>query len=100
MGSQHFLNEDSVFFLDFLYKKVQDTVNGSLKGPFELPLPLGEGWGEGLATRPKTLPSRSFFIGADKKTWRRVFHFLLLGYALTPALSQAERAFTYKILAH
>jgi len=28
------------------------------------------------------------------------FLFLLLSYALTPTLSQRERAFTYKILAH
>ena len=65
----------------------------------KLPLPLGEGRGEGLATKPKTLLS-PFLIGADKKEDGGEFLFLLLSYALTPTLSQREREFGYKTLAH
>src|SRR5207302_195679 len=36
------------------------------------PLPLGEGWGEGLATNPKT-PFSPFLSERTGKGWRRVF---------------------------
>ena len=64
----------------------------------KLPLPLGEGRGEGIATKSKTLLS-PFLIGADKKEDGGSFLFLLLSYTLTPTLSQWEREFIYKILA-
>ena len=41
----------------------------------KLPLPLGEGWGEGLATKPKTLLS-PFLIGANRKEDGGEFSFL------------------------
>ena len=41
----------------------------------KLPLPLGEGRGEGLATKPKTLLS-PFLIGADRKEDGGEFSFL------------------------
>jgi len=39
------------------------------------PLPLGEGWGEGLATKPKIL--LSFSIGADREKDEGEFSFLV-----------------------
>ena len=57
------------------------------------PSPVGrdkEGWGEGPSGRTQNT-SFSFFIGADRKRMEEGFLFLLLSYALTPALSQRER---------
>jgi len=56
----------------------------------KLPLPLGEGRGEGLATKPKILlpPFLSEWTG---KTKEESFLFVLPSYPLTPTLSQRER---------
>ena len=59
----------------------------------KLPLPLGEGWGEGPATKLKILFS-PFLSERTGKRMEESFLFLLLSYALTPALSQREREFT------
>ena len=64
----------------------------------KLPLPLGEGWGEGLALERN--PPFPFLSEGPKKQRRRIFFFRLLSYALTPALSQRERESTYDELAH
>jgi len=46
------------------------------------PLPLGEGWGEGLATKPKILFS-PFLSERTGKRMEESFLFVLLSYALT-----------------
>ena len=62
------------------------------------PLPLGEGWGEGLATKPKILFS-PFLSERAGKRMEESFLFLLLSYALTPAHSKKGEG-VYKFLAH
>jgi SpoIID/LytB domain protein len=54
------------------------------------PLPLGEGWGEGLAPRPKLFGLRAS-RGGSQKTNEISFLRRRLATALTPALSQRER---------
>src|SRR5438552_15923873 len=65
----------------------------------QLPLPLGEGRGEGLLMKPKILLS-PFCRSGQEKGWRRVFFSCYSATPLTLTLSQRERVFTYKILSH
>ena len=57
----------------------------------DLPLPLGEGWGEGLAIkRNPTFP----LLSERTEQTRGEIVFRLLSYALTLTLSQREREST------
>ena len=62
------------------------------------PLPLGEGWGEGLATKPKIL--LSFFIGADMKKDGGEFSFLATQLRPSPCPLPKGEGVTYEFLAH
>jgi len=55
------------------------------------PSPFGEGRGEGLATKPKILLSPFLSVRTGKRM-KESFLFMLFSYALTPTLSQMERA--------
>jgi hypothetical protein len=56
------------------------------------PLPLGEGWGEGLAMKRDALfPPLTDRIEVARDV---SFLFLLLSYALTPPLPEGEASFT------
>ena len=63
------------------------------------PLLLGEGWGEGLATKTQNT-SFSFFIGADRKKDGGEFSFLVYSATPSPRPSPKGEGVTYKFLAH
>ncbi|PYS60350.1 MAG: hypothetical protein DMF74_18835 [Acidobacteria bacterium] len=61
---------------------------------------LGEGRGEGLATKPIDT-SFSLIIGSEpEKSTEESFLFFVTQHAITATLSQREKASTYKLLAH
>src|SRR5437016_10095100 len=63
------------------------------------PLPLGEGWGEGLATKPKILFS-PFLSERRGKRMKESFLFLFTQLRPHPGPLPKGEGVTYKFLAH